>query len=288
MNDPLKVQDRVRRQVRRRRRGRRARIALRSLTATAAVLGAAFGVDRLAVAVHRFYVEHHHSSPARVTGSKKEVTTTVATTVPGPAHCDSPQLSAVVSDWLETNGTVEEKVSLTNISPAPCSLTGYPSLGAASQSGTPLPALTNDVAGLAGSGTVGTTIVSGPIILAQGARASFDLSFANVCDQVLPPGTPATGAPKECYAGTWLEVTPPKATSPLLVTQPLRLTYGTAGFQVDPFQVGDGQPLPGQPPPTIPNAIPATPSTTAAPAPTTTVATIPSTTQASGAPPGSP
>ncbi|HXQ58856.1 MAG TPA: DUF4232 domain-containing protein, partial [Acidimicrobiales bacterium] len=226
MNDPLKVQDRVRRQVRRRRRWRRARIAALSVAATAAVLGAAFGIDRLAVTVHRFYVEHHHTTP-KVTATKTGVTSTTSTTVPGPAHCDSPQLSATVTDWFESNGTVEEKVSLTNISPGPCSLTGYPTLGAVSQSGTPLPAPTNHLAGLGSPATADSTIPSGPVILAREARASFVLSFPNVCDNVLVPGAPATGAPNECYAGVWLEVTPPQATSALLVTEPLRLTYGT-------------------------------------------------------------
>jgi hypothetical protein len=277
VNDPLKVQDRVRRQVQRRRRWRRARIALLSLAATAAVLAAAFGIDRLAVAVHKFYVEHHHTTPG-VTVAKKGVTSTTATTMPGPTHCDSPQLSATVTNWFESNGMVEEKVSLTNISPGSCSLTGYPTLGAVSQSGTPLPAPTNHLASLGGPATVGNTVPSGPVILVHDARASFALSFANVCDNVLVPGSPATGTPNECYAGSWLEVTPPQATSSLLVTEPLRLTYGTAGFQVGPFEVGDGQPLPGQPPPTIANPVTTSPPTTAAPVPTTTAPTSPSTT----------
>jgi hypothetical protein len=271
MSDPLKVQDRVRRQVRRRRRLRRARIALLSLTATVAVLAAAFGIDRLAVVVHRFYVEHHHA-PAHVVGAKKEATTTTATTAPGPTHCGSSQLSATVSDWRETSGTVVEKVSLTNISPTPCSLTGYPTLGAASQSGTPLPAATDDMASLGGPETVGTTTISsGPVDLAPDARASFVLSFANICDHVLLPGAPATGAPNECYAGQLLEVTPPQGTSPLLVSQPVRLTYATAGFQVGPFQMGDGSPLPGEPTPTIAQTVPTSPPATAATTPPTTV-----------------
>ncbi|HVC69454.1 MAG TPA: DUF4232 domain-containing protein [Acidimicrobiales bacterium] len=283
MNDPLKVQDRVRRQVLRRRRWRRARIAILSVTATVAVLAAAFGVDRLAVAVHNFYVEHHHPA-IHVTGSKKGVTPTTATTVPGPARCDSPQLSATVSDWNESNGTVEEKVSLTNISAAPCSLTGYPTLGAAAQTGTPLPAPTNHLASIGGPEPVGSTIASGPVILVHGARASFVLSFANVCDRVLLPGVPATGTPNECYAGSWLEVTPPQATSPLLVSPPLRLTYATAGFQVGPFQVGDGPPLPGQPSPTIPRTVPTNP-----PATTTPSTTVPATTPTTAAqPPATP
>ena len=33
------------------------------LVATTAVVAAAFGIDRLAVVVHKFYAEHHHSHP---------------------------------------------------------------------------------------------------------------------------------------------------------------------------------------------------------------------------------
>ncbi len=274
MNDPLKIQDRVRRQVRRRRRWRRARIALLSVTATVAVIAAAFGIDRGAVAAHKFYVEHHHAAP-RATGANNRVTTTTSTTAPGPPHCDSPQLGATVSDWRDMGNTVEEIVTLTNISPTLCSLTGFPTLGATAQSGTPLPAPTDNVATLDAPVAGGTTVPPGPVVLVHGARASFTLSFGNICDHVLPSGTPATGAPNECYAGTWLEVTPPMASTPLLVTQPLRLTYATAGFQVGPFQMGSGSPLPGQPPPTIPRTVPTNPPSTTPP---TTVPTVPVTT----------
>ncbi len=218
--------------------------------AAAVVVGAAYGIDRLGVVVHRFYVEHHHSRP-RATGVTNKATSTTTTSEPGPARCDGSQLSAVVSDWRETSGTVEETVSLTNISASPCSLTGYPRLGAGDQNGTPLPAPNADVASFA-SPTVGTTAAPRPVTLARGARASFELAFANTCDSVLQPGEATTGGTNECYAGVWLEVTPPLGTSPLLVTQPVRLTYATSGFQVGPFQAGDGPPLTGQPPPTTP------------------------------------
>lgn len=214
----------VRRQVRRRRRWRRLRVALLVLAASTAVVAAAYGIDRLAVVVHRFYAEHHHSHPpgdAVVTTT----TSTTSTTVPGSPRCDSPQLTAVVSDWLETSGTVEETVTLTNISPTACTLTGYPSLGVGASDGTPLPAPNDDLASIApsdgGSGSVSTTapastttLPATPVALVHGGRASFELAFANVCDQVLDPGDAATGAAGQCYAGLWLEVTPPLGTSP--------------------------------------------------------------------------
>jgi len=249
----------VRRQVRRRRRWRRLRVTVLVLVATTAVLAAAFGIDRLAVAVHKFYDEHHHSHPqASATTVPSTTTTTVAA---GPARCDSPQLSAVVSDWREAYQTVEEEVSLTNISTTPCSVAGYPGLGVVAAGGTPLPAAATDVAAIEtptsfpGAGTAPVTTVPSvtttpavPVTLAHGARASFELAFSTMCQQVLGPGQTASAAPDQCYAGAWLEVTPPKATSPLLVTQPLRLTYATSGFQVGPLVAGSGLPLSGQPP----------------------------------------
>jgi hypothetical protein len=260
MIDPLQVQERVRRQVRRRRRWRRLRIAVSALAVTAAVVAAAYGIDRLAVAVHKFYDEHHHPAPVRATGAGKGTTTTTTTSVPGPPRCDSPQLSAVVSDWRELSATVQEVVALTNISATPCTLAGYPSLGVVAQTGTPLPAPTTDVASLDSPATVGSTTPPTPVTLVHAARASFELSFTNTCDHVLPPGAAATGVPNECYAGVWLEVTPPLGAGALLVTEPLRLTYATAGFQVGPFLAGDGPPLSGQPPLT-------SPTTSAPPAP---------------------
>jgi len=247
VNDPLRAQQMVRRQVRRRRRWRRVRTALLVATASAVVVGAAYGIDRLVVVVHKFYVEHHHSRP-RATGVTHKVTSTTTTAVTGSARCDSPQLTAVVSDWRETSDTVEETVSLNNISPSPCTLTGYPRLGAGAQDGTPLPAPNDDLASPTSPAATGTASPSTPVTLARGARASFEFAFTNTCGYVLQPGQPTTGAANQCYSGIWLEVTPPHGTSPLLVTQPVRLTYSISGFQVGPFQAGSGPPLTGQPP----------------------------------------
>ena len=264
MNDPLRAQQMVRRQVRRRRRRRRARVAGLVLVATAAVLAAAVGIDRLAVVVHRFYVEHHHSARPRAAGHGPTTTATTATTVAGPVRCDSPQLSAIVSDWRQTNAATVEVVTLTNISSGTCSLSGYPRVGAAASNGTPQPAPNADLASLAAAG--GTTTTSptssrppGLVMLDRGERASFQLAFGDTCDHVLSPGQAATGAPDECYAGQWLEVTPPGGSSPLLVTQPLRLVYATAGFEVGPFQAGSGPPLATAPSAVATTAAPPTP-----------------------------
>jgi hypothetical protein len=257
----------VRRQVRRRRLWRRLRLASLVIITTAVIAAAAFGIDRLVVVAHRFYVEHHHSAPRATGATNRTTSTTTTTTVPGSPRCDSPQLSATVSDWRETAGTVEETVTLTNIVQTPCSLAGYPSLGVVAQDGTPLPAPHDDVttigsptvattAPVSTTAPVGTTTPPLPVDLVPRAHASFELSYANVCDHLLQPGQPATGVPNECYDGIWLEVTPPQGSSPLLVTEPLRLTYATSGFLVGPFQVGDGPPLTGQPPLTSPSTLP--------------------------------
>jgi hypothetical protein len=157
-------------------------------------------------------------------------------------------LTAEVYNWQETNGTTDETVSLTNISPTSCTLSGYAVLGANAANGTPLPATTADVPTLSTTPVVGNTTAPpttappttppSTVPLAPGARAWFELSFADICDHVLEPGATPTAAPNECFAGTWLEVEPYKGADALIVTQPIRLTYGTSGFLVGPFEAG--------------------------------------------------
>lgn len=263
----MRVQQMVRRQVRRRRRWQRLRLALLVVAAAVVVVAAAVGIDRLAVVVHKFYAEHHHTQK-RASGVTNPTTSTTSTTAPGPARCQSPQLSAVVSDWRETSGSVQEVVGLSNLSLATCSLAGYPVLGAVAQNGTPLPAPNSDTATIGTVGDVGTTAAVGTttpsatVILAHGARASFELSYSDTCDHVLQPGEAATGAPNECYGGVWLEVTPTPGSSPLIVTQPIHLSYATSGLEVGPFQAGSGPPLSGQPPLTAQTTSPTGPPTT--------------------------
>ena len=78
----------------------------------------------------------------------------------------------MVSDWRESYETVEEKVSVTNISPTPCSLDGYPGLSAVADGGTPLPATNLDLAtiGLPTSYPVATTVTTVPVTKAPGPR----------------------------------------------------------------------------------------------------------------------
>jgi hypothetical protein len=233
MHNPQSVQDMVRRRVRRRRMWRRVRIGLLGLGAAIVVGGAAFGIDRMVVSIHRYYATRPQPKPNLVTTSQP----TTTTTAPGPPNCLSAQLNAAVYNWQGTGGAIYETVALTNISGSPCTLSGYPGLGVSAQNGTALPAPTTDVATL---GSVPGAPAVSPVALAvtPGTRAWFELSFPDVCDEVLAPGAVAGSTPNACYAGNWLDVTPPGTTSPLLVTEPLRFTYGTAGFHVGPFVAG--------------------------------------------------
>jgi hypothetical protein len=159
-------------------------------------------------------------------------------------------------------------VALTNLSLTPCSVAGYPVLGVVASTGTALPATNSDVASIGAAGTlgttapVGTTVPSAPVVLAHGAQASFEFTYSDDCDHVLQPGQAATGAPNECYGGLWLAVTPTPGSSPLIVTQPVHLTYATAGLDVGPFRAGGGPPLAGQAPLTTQTTVPTSPPPT--------------------------
>lgn len=230
----------VQRRVRRRRLMRRLRLATMVVVGVAVVGGAAFGIDRMVVALHRYYGSHSHSPSTTVLTIAKPATTTTA---PGPPACASVQLSAYVYDWESSAGTTYETVSVSNISGTACSFLGYPALGASDYDGTSLPAPTDDVATLGGATTA--TSASAVLTMAPGARAWFELDYPDVCYQVLEPGqTAAAGATDVCYDGETLEVTPPRTSSPLLVHEPLRFTYGTAGFDVGPLVAGTPPPSP--------------------------------------------
>ena len=148
-----------------------------------------------------------------------------------------------MTNWRSISGTTYETVSLTNISLSPCTLLGYPGLAVNSANGTALPAATQDVA------TMGVSTGSAPaaperVVVAPEARAWFELSYPDVCDIILTPGSAPTASPNVCYEGKWLQITPPRTSSPLLVPEPLRFTYGIAGFDVGPFGTGLPPPLP--------------------------------------------
>lgn len=240
MNNPATVQEMVRRRVRRRRLWRRTRVAVLVVTVIIAAGGAAFGIDRMVVALRKYY-----ASPAHTTGSTTTTSTgPTTTTASGPPNCVSGQLSGAVTNYQGINGTMYQTVSLTNISLSPCTLLGYPGLAVNSDNGTALPAATQDVATMgasAGVAPVGPTRV----VVAPEARAWFELSYPDVCNDILTPGAGPTAIPDACYEGKWLQVTPPRTASPLLVVEPLRFAYGVVGFDVGPFGTGPPPPLPG-------------------------------------------
>ena len=243
MKNPVKVQEMVRRRVRRRTLWRRTRIGALVALAVIAVGSAAFGIDRMVVALHRYYAAPSHSS-GRVGAAATSTSAPTTTAPPGPPACVGADLTGAVSNWQATSGVTYEIVTLTNISSSPCTLTGFPNLAANAQNGTALPAATRDVATL---GSTPTTPSSGPVAVnvAPGAGAWFELAFGDTCPQVLTPGAGPTASTGACYAGQWLQVFPPKTTNALLVTQPLRFNYATSGFEVGPFM---SPPAPSSPP----------------------------------------
>ncbi len=228
--------------ARRRRWWRRTRRTLLVVGSLVVLGGLAYGVDNGVIEGHRLYVEdveHHNGAVRPGVSTSAPAPTTI--TVPGPPPCTGTQLTGYLDHWQIVGGTLYEIIVLTGTSATPCSLTGYPGLVASGQGGTPPPAPVSDVATLGAVGGVSTPI---PVSLASGAQAWFEVSYPVACSFVLAPGASATGAPGECYAGGSLQVTPPQSTSVLTIPQPLRFTYGTAGFQVGPFQ---GGPLPSSP-----------------------------------------
>jgi hypothetical protein len=95
-----------------------------------------------------------------------------------------------------------------------------------------------------GSSTGAAPAAPAPVVVVPEARAWFELSYPNVCSVILTPGAAPTASPNACYEGKWLQITPPKTSSPLLIPEPLRFTYGTVGFDVGPFGSGTPPPLP--------------------------------------------
>ena len=179
----------VRRRVRRRQVWRRARIGVLVAGATIAVGSAAFGIDRMVVALHRYYGGH---SPTHPTTQPTVPSASTTTASPGPPGCVGAALTGSVANWQATAGTTYEIVVLTNISPSGCALSGFPGLAANAQNGTALPAGARDVPTLGLN--PGATPPSGPapVSVAPGSAAWFELAFSDVCSQVLTPGAAAT------------------------------------------------------------------------------------------------
>jgi hypothetical protein len=234
--NPLVAQEKVRRLVRHRRRVRRAKVASLAVLTVVLVGAAAFGIDRGVVFAHHLWAEHH-----RPVTAPSASTTTTTTTVPGPPRCAPTQLNAYLYDWRITAGTLFEVVALANTSASPCTLAGYVGLSVTAPGGATLPGPVHDDPALGGA--AGTSTVPVPVM--SGQRAWFELTYPVACASVLAQGQQPSGAPGQCYEGGSLGVLVPQATAALEVTQPLRFTYGTAGFAVGPF--GSGTP-PSSPP----------------------------------------
>ena len=151
------------------------------------------------------------------------------------------QLHAYLYGWRINAGTLYEVVALPNASAVPCTMAGYASFFVASPGGGPLPAPVQDDPALGASGGASTA----PVAVPPGQQAWFELTYPVTCGTVLTGGQQASGAPGECYQGASLGILVPRATAALTVAQPLRFTYGVAGFAVGPF--GSGTPPPSPP-----------------------------------------
>jgi hypothetical protein len=236
--DPLVTQEKVRRMVRHRRRMHRAKIASLIFLVLVVVGAAAIGIDRGVVFARHLWAEHHRpAAPPSTTTTTAATTTTIA----GPPRCASAQLNAYLYNWRITDGTLYEVVVLADTLATPCTLDGYVGFSVTAAGGGTLPAPVHDdpiLGAAAGASAVPVTVVSGQ-------RAWFEFTYPVTCATVLSPGQASSGAPGECYEGAFLGVIVSQATMALEVIQPLRFTYGTAGFTVGPF--GSGTP-PASPP----------------------------------------
>jgi len=235
MKSPHAVQSMVRRRVRRRRMWHRLRVAALVVLGVVALAAAAFGVDRMVVSLHRYYSSPSHSPHHAASSTTTNAPTT--TTTPGPPACVGGQLSGQVATWRISNSTTYEIVELTNVSQSPCTLSGYPTLAVNGANGTALPAATQQVATL-GSDVPGAPPGPTSVVIGPSGRAWFELTYPELCEHVLSPGAAPVTGPDVCYAGSVLLVTPPHTASPLIITQPLRFTYGIQGFQIGPFEPG--------------------------------------------------
>ncbi|MEV8097203.1 DUF4232 domain-containing protein [Kitasatospora sp. NPDC085879] len=92
-------------------------------------------------------------------------------------HCVNPMLSVAVSSSDGAAGTMVQRFVLTNVSAAPCSLTGRPTVVPYAPAGSPalsvaVGAIPAGFGGLGGSG--------GTLVLAPGGTAAFFLKWSNV------------------------------------------------------------------------------------------------------------
>lgn len=244
MKNPIELQAMVRRRVRRRRAWRRLRILALVLVVIAALSAAAFGVSR-GVAYGRKLWDEHHRSTTTTTQATTAATSSTTTTFAGPPRCTTAELAAYMFSWRITDNVLYEVVQLHSNSPAPCTLLGFPTLGALDTAGAALPAPNHPLASL-GATPGAPAAAPAPVVLSTvGATAWFELAFATNCSQTLTSGPPPAGSTGACYAGAQLAITPPAAVTPLVIAQPLPFNYSTNGILVGPFLAGAA---PGSPP----------------------------------------
>lgn len=213
------------------------RTVLLVLLGIAAAGTAAFGVDRAVAYGRKLWAEHHPAAPTTTDVPLSRVTTSTTTTLPGPPRCTGTDLAGYLFNWQTVGGTLYEDVQVRSSAPSPCTLAGYPTLGAEDADGLALPAPNHQVSSL-GSTTGFAASTPAPVVVPAGGTAWFELSFSNVCGQVLETATAPPDVANACYAGARLLVTPPSSPTPVVVDQPLPFTYATTGLSVGPFLAG--------------------------------------------------
>jgi len=235
--NPHLAHDRVRRIVRRRRFFRRARLGSLIVGVLVVISTASYGIVRGILFAEHLWDEHHRAVAAAATTAP----TATTTTTPGPPPCATGQVAAYLSHWEITEGTLYEIIVVDGSAGTTCSLTGYASLSVADVDGGNLAVAVHDDPTLGAAAGASTT----PVSLGPGQPAWFEVSYPVECTTILTSAQAATGAPGQCYEGESLGVIVPKATTALSVSQPLRFTFGTAGFDIGAFGTGS----PPNPPP---------------------------------------
>lgn len=144
------------------------------------------------------------TAPATTTTSAPATTTTAK---PGSTICQVSQLSIAVSGSSGAAGSLYSTFSLTNSSPATCTLYGYPGMLLLSASGQAL--ATNVVRSTQWEGT---QITPTTVTLAPGQAAWFNTLTSDV-----------TQATTTCSQAAQVEVTPPTNTTHAVVTDRMRV-----------------------------------------------------------------
>jgi len=159
-------------------------------------------------------VSHRARPPATAPGSPA-VTTPTASPTTAPLHaCTADRLSMAAGQSQGAAGHLFQQLILTNTSPGPCSIDGYPDAQLLSSGVAPVPIRVVDRGGM-----LANTAPPTGFVLLPGRRAVFQVSWGDV---------PVGG--ESCQAASAIEVGPPgQAPSPALELKGLSITVCNSG-----------------------------------------------------------